>query len=116
MKLRSQDLEALETAKQIIMKDYRWNISIYTLSHRVCINERKLKEGFRQIYNISVHAYLIQIRMEKAIELLSFSDKPIEMVAKMVGYKNRSSFSREFKKFYGKPPSLSEDIVNNKTA
>lgn len=112
MKLSKQDLIAVEKAQQIILEDYRWCITISSLSQKVCINERKLKYGFRRKYAISIHAFLIKVRMEKAIELLLQSEKSVELVSKLVGYKDRTSFSREFKKRFGRSPSKLNEVMS----
>jgi len=48
--------------------------------------------------------YLIQIRVEKSIELLRENNKKINEIAREVGYMNAHSFIRIFKKYVGKTP------------
>ena len=47
--------------------------------------------------------WLKRLRMEKAVELLRDGSNVTE-TAHYLGYKDRSHFSREFKKYYGVPP------------
>ena len=49
--------------------------------------------------------YLTRIRMEKARELLTLSDRKVYEIAEMVGYDNATYFSTLFKKHYGISPS-----------
>ncbi len=46
-----------------------------------------------------------KIRMEEAKSLLSFADLNVTQVAEYLGYMRIHEFSREFSKYYGKPPS-----------
>jgi AraC-like DNA-binding protein len=43
--------------------------------------------------------------MQKAVQLLSQKDRTVSEIADLVGYSNVGSFSSEFKKRFGYPPS-----------
>lgn len=52
----------------------------------------------------SLHQYLIDIRINKAIGLLETTDKSIYQVALEVGFSDAAHFSRTFRKFTGRSP------------
>ena len=47
---------------------------------------------------------LLDMRMERALILLSHTDLPIEEIAYMLGYNNQSNFYKAFKEVYGQSP------------
>jgi len=57
---------------------------------------RKFKEKF----NINFSTYLLNIRLEKAKELLKEKKLNIENISEMVGFKDSSYFSKSFKQKY----------------
>ncbi len=52
----------------------------------------------------TIEQYFINLRIEKAKELLSYKDKNIGEVAYSLGYTSTAHFSRQFKKIVGKTP------------
>lgn len=56
------------------------------------------------MYGISVHAYVIEERLERAAGLLLESNMNIGQIAVLVGYTKPSNFSAAFKKKYGVMP------------
>lgn len=53
----------------------------------------------------SLHQYLIDIRINKAIGLLETTDEKIHEIALEVGFSDAAHFSRTFRKFTGRSPS-----------
>lgn len=60
------------------------------------------------MYGISVHAYVIEQRLERAAGLLLESNMNIGQIAVLVGYTKPSNFSAAFKKKYGVMPKIIE--------
>nr|WP_243145844.1 AraC family transcriptional regulator [Clostridium chromiireducens] len=48
--------------------------------------------------------YLINLRLEKAKDLLISTESPIKSIAQSVGYSDAYYFSKLFKKYYGHSP------------
>ena len=67
-------------------------------------NEFKLKRGFKELYGMTVFQFLKEERLRKAHIIVDHSDKSFKEIAKMVGFKSATHFSREFKKRYGYRP------------
>ncbi len=66
--------------------------------------------GYSQPHNdtirgISIGQYIRELRMGRALELLTTHRYSILEIAHAVGYSNPSQFSAAFKKFYGKAPT-----------
>ena len=99
----SYDIQALHYAREIIEKNFSNGISLKELARAVGVNEFKLKKGFKLLFGTPVHAYLISLRMEKALDLLQKGHQVSE-VCEAVGYKSLSYFVQAFKKRFGHTP------------
>lgn len=104
LNIKQQDLERLCSAKEIIESNYRYHYTLQELTQKLNTNEFKLKNGFKQLYQMSIYAFLTSVRIEKAKELLNNTDFPIKNIAARVGFKDISNFNRNFKKLTGVSP------------
>ena len=59
---------------------------------------------FRELLGQPVMAYLTEVRMQLAVDLLHRSDRTVAEVATAVGYESDASFSRVFKRHLGTSP------------
>ena len=102
--LRSDDLERLHQAKAILIARSAEPPSLVQLARQVGLNDRKLKQGFRQVFGTTVFGYLQDYRMQQAKQLLHDSDLSIASVATTVGYKNPEAFSTAFRRKFAISP------------
>ncbi len=65
-----------------------------------------LERRFNEYLGITPQRFLLETRMAAAAKLLQHSPLPITEIAYQVGYQNNTSFSRAFKNYTGKAPSL----------
>lgn len=79
-------------------------LTITQLATIACLSDTQFKVVFKQQMNMTLTQYLRQLRMSKAKSLLTYTDKPIAIVAQDVGYLNSSAFSRQFKSHFGVSP------------
>lgn|GEM_PF-49736 len=87
----SQNLQQRLTLKEIAQSEH---LSYYYLSHFI---QDKL--------GISFQKYLTQVRLDKAIELMLFSDKSMSVIAEEVGFASATAFNKNFKKELGISPN-----------
>ncbi len=99
------DMNALGEAKRLVEESLAVPPSLGELAQRVCLNEYKLKRGFKELFGLPVHAYVIEKRLEKARFLLEKRTFKVTEVALHVGYQDFSYFAARFKKKYGVTPS-----------
>ena len=99
----SYDIQALHYAREIIEKNFSNEITLKELARVVGINEFKLKKGFKLLFGTPVHAYLITMRMENALNLLREGHQ-VSQVCEAVGYRSLSYFVQAFKKRFGHTP------------
>lgn len=102
--LSAEDVKCVNDAKKILDENMIEAPSLKSLSKYVSLNEFKLKKGFKEMYGVSVHAYVIQRRLEYARIVLENNKATVSEVAGIVGYGNVSHFAAAFRKKYGVNP------------
>ncbi|WP_461488683.1 helix-turn-helix transcriptional regulator [Pontibacter sp. HJ8] len=103
--LRGDDETRIQEARLILEAQYVHPPSLAQLSRLVGLNEFKLKQGFKECVGMTVHGYVVNLRMETARQLLQEMQLPIGDIALQVGYKSPAYFTAAFKKHYGILPS-----------
>lgn len=81
------DRDSIIEAKRIIDSQLALAPSCEELARQVNISTSKLTKGFSSLFGTSVHAYVIDQRLEKAASLLLESNLNVSQVAILVGYK-----------------------------
>ena len=74
------------------------------VAHYIGIHRSYLTSIFRKKLGVSPQEYLMQVKLEKAKQLLLDSQAPVQEVSQMVGYENPLTFSKSFKNRYGLSP------------
>ncbi|WP_051460243.1 AraC family transcriptional regulator [Pseudogulbenkiania sp. MAI-1] len=98
-----RDIEKLDAARALMEARMGQNLTISELAADVGLNEGKLREGFRHRFKKSPHRLLLELRMQKAWQLLETGCQVAE-AAYTVGYEHPSNFSAAFTKFFGCVP------------
>lgn len=91
--------------QQWLQQHFAEAIKLPELAKQFGFSERNLKRRFQLATGISTIAYLQQVRVEKAKQLLLCSTKSIKQIAYEVGYDNDGFLIRLFKKQFGVTPS-----------
>ncbi|WP_010252787.1 helix-turn-helix domain-containing protein [Myroides injenensis] len=108
IKIHKSDLERLYHLREMLTRDYAVKRSIEELAIHIGMNRTKLQAGFKQCFGVTIHDYLIEVRMNEAYKILRSAPKGsynIVDIARHVGYKHYNHFSAIFKKRYGVSPS-----------
>jgi AraC family transcriptional activator of pyochelin receptor len=101
--LSEHELEQVHAAATILGNNLKAKITIPELSREVRLDEKKLKAGFKQVFDRGVKTYQRHLRMEKAKELLA-ENRPVRFISRVTGYKDDTSFIKAFKKYIGITP------------
>ncbi|WP_071591933.1 AraC family transcriptional regulator [Baaleninema simplex] len=101
----SFDLEhkAVKQVKEYINSFYFWNISLDEVSKLTHLSPFYLSRVFRKELGLSIHAYLIQVRIHRAKNLLSAGCSASD-VAAQTGFVDNSHLTRHFKRLVGVTP------------
>jgi AraC-like DNA-binding protein len=89
--LRLDDVDRIHQAQTILQQRLNNPPSLMELARLVGLNDYTLKRGFRRVFG-----YLHDYRMEQAQQLLKLGNLKVEEVARIVGYRDRSAFSKAF--------------------
>jgi len=108
------DLDAAETltrmdaivkkAQRMISKRYMESITLNDIANEVFMSPNYLNMIFKKVTGKNINKYLIEFRVNRAIEQLQEADAVISRIAANVGYKNIAHFSTVFKKHTGLSP------------
>ena len=80
-------------------------LDIETLCDMFFISVSSLQRGFTKYLAMSPKQYLIRLRMDRALELLTKNEISVKEISFACGFADEKYFSRAFKKRYGYPPS-----------
>ncbi len=84
--------------------NWQKQISISLLAEMACLSKSRFLHSFKDNVGMSAYSYMVNIKIEKAKELLLSTDMNISAVAETVGYSDSLYFSRLFKKHVGISP------------
>lgn len=90
--------------KEYVAKNYMNDISFLDLANIAHVSRSYLSTLFKEEVGCSFQQYLINFRINKAVEILNEKDIPLSVVASLVGYNDYAHFSKMFKKYKGYPP------------
>ncbi|MNK32332.1 Regulatory protein PchR [compost metagenome] len=96
--IKQTDKGKIQDAKQLIVEHLDEFITISRLAEMVGINQRKLMQGFKEIFGYTIYQYISELKMETARDLLINSDKNVNEIAYHIGYQNTQHFISAFKK------------------
>ena len=81
-------------------------VDIETVCDVAFISVSSLQRAFAKHFGMSPKQYLIQLRMNRALELLTENELSVKEISFACGFTDEKYFSRAFKKKYGYSPSL----------
>ena len=93
-------------AQDILQQEFQTPPSVAELAKRVGTNQCKLKKLFQHFFNTTPYAMLLDIRMNKAYQLLRANRCQISVAADLVGYSHANNFSVAFTKYFGFAPKV----------
>lgn len=104
VQLPTDEIDRLHQARDLLIRNADNPPLLMELAHQVGLNDRKLKQGFRQLFGNTVFGYLQDYRMGQAKQLLAEDHLSIAAVAILVGYRNPEAFSTAFRRKFSLSP------------
>ena len=95
-------LPALEFARMNLAN----KIDVDDLAKRAGLSLPHFHAEFRRTFGCPPMDYVRRMRLAQACDILMGSDSSLKEIAEMTGFCNQFHLSREFKKYYGKPPQI----------
>lgn len=102
--LKHSDKDKIYDARQLIEQHIDEFITIDKLSRMTGINQRKLMQGFKELFGCTVYQYISNLKMQTAKRFLIEGNKNVNEVAYEIGYQNPQHFISAFKKKFGISP------------
>ncbi|TZF83143.1 helix-turn-helix transcriptional regulator [Pedobacter sp. BS3] len=97
------DRDCIFYARDYLLQHIHQPPSIAQLAKVCGINEFKLKQGFKEVFDSSIYGYLNNHKLDHAKDLL-LAGKPIKSVAAELGYSSVQHFNTAFRKKFAVSP------------
>jgi AraC-like DNA-binding protein len=95
----------LVRAKDLADARYFEPLDVDDLAGAAGLSRAHFSRAFRRAFGESPHAYLLTRRMQRAAELLRWTDRPVAEICLDVGLRSVGSFTTSFKRTYGISPT-----------
>ena len=100
----SQELLAGKV-KSYIRKNYNRGITVSEIAGAIYLTPHYLGMVFRSVTGMTIHEYLLDVRMQKAVELMRSRSMSLAEISERLGFDTPQYFSSCFKRFYLLSPS-----------
>ncbi len=102
---RLEIFKRIAAAKDWMEENFCNDISLEAIASVAAMNSQHFLRMFKQVYMITPHQYLIDLKLKKAKDLLENSWIPINGICHAIGFESVFSFSVLFKNRFGIAPS-----------
>ena len=103
--LKSQNSKIQKSIEYLLKNYKKSDLSVKEIADRSFMSEVYFRKIFKKEYGVSPQKYIIDLRMQNAVGLISAGYYSLKEVAYMSGYNDYKHFSVEFKKKMGVSPS-----------
>jgi two-component system response regulator YesN len=111
-RIETENAKPIRQAKQYIEEHYGEKIVLEDIAGIVNLNPVYFSVLFKKETGLNFSAYLVNVRMERAKDLIRSSNETIAAIADEVGYKDARHFSQIFTKTVGIKPALYRKIYS----
>lgn len=91
--------------REFLIENYTHNITLSVVAKRMYLSTEYLSRLFKAEVGKSPYTFLIELRINKAKDLLETTNATIHSIALQVGYSDAYHFSKQFKKVASVSPS-----------
>lgn len=98
--------QSVVPVKEYLEQHYAEKISLEQLSQEFFINKYYLTRVFKEQFGYSITAFLLNVRITHAKQMLRFTDKSVDEIGQECGFGQLHYFSRVFKSVEGVAPSV----------
>jgi transcriptional regulator GlxA family with amidase domain len=102
---------SLRQAVEIMLRQVEDPLPVPQIARQVGVSSRQLERLFLRHFEKTPLGYYIQLRLERARELLLYSDQPVIDIAFQVGFTSTSHFAGWYRRLYGIRPSQARHPV-----
>lgn len=102
---RLEIFKRVSMAKDWMEQHYNEGILLEDIAEHATMNSQHFLRMFKQVYQITPHQYMMDLKLKKAKQLLEGTDLSVNDICLSVGFESVFSFSLLFKKRFGQSPS-----------
>ena len=102
---RLEIFKRVSQARDWMEENFHLNITLEEIASVAAMNSQHFLRMFRQIYHITPHQWLIELRLKKAKLLMGTTEQTVTEICHAIGFESIFSFSVLFKKRFGMAPS-----------
>lgn len=106
--------EIITKTKVLLRESIFEQISMESITDHLDISYATLRKLFKKYTGLSMKQYSIQLKIDYAKNMLTYSDKNIKEIAYELHFDSTQHFSKQFKEKVGIPPREYEKILHNK--
>ncbi|HEY7892089.1 MAG TPA: AraC family transcriptional regulator [Solirubrobacteraceae bacterium] len=92
-------------ARDTMDRAFAQPLDVPALARVAHVSPAHFSRQFRETFGETPHRYLQRRRVERAMELLRETDRPVTEICLDVGFCSLGTFSRTFRDIVGEPPS-----------
>jgi AraC-like DNA-binding protein len=92
-------------ARDTMDRSFEQPLEVSALARVAHVSQAHFSREFRATFGETPHRYLQRRRVERAMELLRESDRPVTEICLDVGFNSLGTFSRTFRAIVGESPS-----------
>ncbi len=96
---------AIYGAEYIINNISRAELTVDEISKKLNLSPEYFRKIFASVYGTSPKKYMLELRIQRAKELMLSNDMTVSKISMLCGYENESYFCREFKRITGHTPT-----------
>lgn len=94
-----------DEAKFYLDVNYSENLRLKDVAHNFGVHPNYLTRVFHERFGVTPKQYLLDLKLQKARQLLCTTDLPVSVIAGSMGFEDAMAFSKLFKKSCGCSPS-----------
>jgi len=103
--MKKKDAQLIQEIREFLDGHLYEQHTVQDICRKFMINREKLQTGFHELVKSTVHAYIIQQRMQMAANRLLESEDSIKAISLESGYKKQRSFNKTFKSIFNMTPA-----------
>ncbi len=88
----------------IIHREFDKDWTLERIAREVGMSRSRFADQFHNVIGCAPMSYLADLRLQKAMNMLSGTAEPVQSVAVQVGYQSPAAFTRAFSNRYGRSP------------
>ncbi len=101
IRISDRDAQCLRKARDLLLREHTPPPTVEAIARQVGLSRTKLKASFRTMFGQTIADFGNDLRMNRARDMLSQSDKPIAHISAELGYEYQTSFTNAFRRRFG---------------